>query len=109
MSSINTGGTRRRFLQASLVGLAAVQMSVTGRSVAAAELPHLDEADSSAKALAYVHDASAISVEVRGGEDRVCTSCRFYIKHDVAWGPCNLFPGKAVAAQGWCKGWVAKA
>jgi hypothetical protein len=46
---------------------------------------------------------------VRGGEDRVCSSCRFYIKNDVAWGPCNLFPGKAVAAQGWCKGWVAKA
>ena len=25
------------------------------------------------------------------------------------WRPCSLFPGKSVAADGWCSAWVKKA
>ena len=26
-----------------------------------------------------------------------------------AWAPCAIFPGKQVAAKGWCAAWVKKA
>ena len=78
------------------------------RTSAAGELPRLDEADRSAKALSYVHDASRIEAATRGGAERICRTCRFYTDADAAWGPCTLFPGKAVKANGWCKGWVAR-
>ena len=29
-------------------------------------------------------------------------------KAGSAEGPCNIFPGKNVKAQGWCKVWVLK-
>jgi hypothetical protein len=29
-------------------------------------------------------------------------------KAGAASGPCNIFPGKDVAAAGWCKVWVLK-
>jgi hypothetical protein len=77
------------------------------RTSAASELPRLDEADRSAKALSYAHDASRIEAATRGGADRSCRTCRFYTNAGEAWGPCTLFPGKAVSADGWCKGWVA--
>ncbi|MFT5392256.1 MAG: hypothetical protein ACI8PT_002453 [Gammaproteobacteria bacterium] len=100
---------RRHFIKVSLAGAAALQLATVARGAGAAGLPHLDEADPSAKALAYVHDASAVSAQTRGDASRACSSCRFYTSPAEAWGPCALFPGKAVAAAGWCKAWVARA
>lgn len=77
--------------------------------VAASELPRLDQADPTAKALGYVHDASALGADIRVDATRVCSTCRFYPRAEQAWGTCALFPGKVVSAQGWCKAWVAGA
>jgi hypothetical protein len=100
---------RRDFIKISLAGAAALQLAAVARSAGAAGLPHLDEGGPSAKALAYVHDATTVSAQTRGGESRACSSCRFYTSPADAWGPCALLPGKAVAAAGWCKAWVARA
>lgn len=100
---------RRRFIQVTLTGLAAAHAGLAPRLVAGAQLPRLEESDATAKALAYVHDATTVTEQVRGGNGRVCSTCRFFGKVDEGWGPCTLFPGKSVAAPGWCKGWVAKA
>ena len=109
MNIDNNSRSRRRFIKVALVGAAGLQIAALGRAATAAALPHRDEADGSAKALAYAHDAATVAADLRGGENRVCSTCRFYIKPAAEWGPCTLFPGKAAAAKGWCKGWVTTA
>lgn len=71
-------------------------------------LPKLSEDDPSAQQLQYVHDASGLSDDVRGKSD-YCYNCR-YFKGDqsTSWAACDLFPGKAVNANGWCSVWSAK-
>lgn len=103
--------TRRQFVSIGVVAsLAGIPAIASTRGAAAAGLPRLDEADSTAKALSYVHDASRVDGATRGGDDRICLTCRFYTDATAqSWGPCSLFPGKAVNANGWCKGWVARA
>ena len=104
--STDTTLARRRLLRA---GLGAVALVAAPRLASAADLPKLSLDDTAAKALAYVHDASSLSAADRGGADRNCANCRFYTVPEGDWGPCTLFPGKSVAAAGWCKGWVARA
>ena len=45
--------------------------------------------------------------------DQKCLSCSFYGKETTISGkkagPCQLFPGKAVLAEGWCASWAKKA
>ncbi len=38
-----------------------------------------------------------------------CKNGQLYSGEDGAdWGPCNIFPGEVVNAEGWCKSWVKK-
>ena len=93
---------RRRFLKAAAGTVAAATVLATLPRVAAAQdLPHLAPSDPTASALKYVDDAARAT----GRKDPrdACFNCNFYSgKADAAWGPCQLFPGKAVAAKGWC-------
>ncbi|MEZ5443070.1 MAG: high-potential iron-sulfur protein, partial [Lysobacterales bacterium] len=42
--------------------------------------------------------------------DQKCANCQFLqAEAGAASGPCALFPGKAVKAEGWCVSWVKKA
>lgn len=102
--------SRRDLLKAGVVSVVALGVGglVAGRHVRAEDLPKLEESDPQAQALKYLHDATMADAGVRGGEDRICETCRFYSGSEGAeWGPCSLFPGKAVNAKGWCAGWVA--
>ena len=108
MDSNNTNHSRRRFVKATVAGTFGLPLIIASHRSIAADLPRLEESDGTAKALAYVHDATTVSGETRGGADRFCSNCRFYTGGDSDWGPCGLFPGKAVSARGWCRGWVAK-
>lgn len=101
---------RRQFIAAGVIaGLVPIPVVLGPRSAAAAELPHLDESDPTAKALSYTHDASTVTAQTRGGADRFCHTCRFYLDPSATpWGPCQIFPGKAVNVNGWCKAWAAK-
>ncbi len=98
---------RRRFL----TGMAAtVTMGgfVTAR-VSAEDLPKVSEDDPTAKALGYVHDAAKADATLRK-DDSNCSNCQLYQGAEGSqWGACAIFPGKAVAAEGWCKSWVVKA
>ena len=109
MNHRDTDASRRRFIRAGLAGVAALQGGALLHEAAATELPRLEESDPTAKALAYVHDASSLDAGVQVDTSHVCATCRFYTNASDAWGPCGLFPGKAVAAQGWCKAWVVRA
>jgi high potential iron-sulfur protein len=75
-------------------------------------LPHLVPTDPLAIALSY--HASAKTVDAvkfpTYKPDQKCASCmQLTGKVGDPWRPCNLFPGKLVNAEGWCKVWLKKA
>ena len=98
--------SRRRFL--TTVG-SATALSAIGIRVVAADLPKLDESEPSAVAFKYVHDASTVAESVRAQKDRYCYNCSLYAgSEEDEWAACAIFPGKAVAGQGWCSVWAPK-
>ncbi len=102
---------RRQFLQLSAVAAAAAVV-VPGREANAADLPQLSEDDPMAQAMKYTHDASTVDPATRNNPAEVqnCANCALIQGEDGAdWRPCQIFPGKAVAAAGWCSVWAPKA
>jgi High potential iron-sulfur protein len=103
---------RRTLLKSALVGLAALPAAGLVRDAAAqGSAPHLDEKDSLAVSMGYVHDYKKLDPnkvpQFKPGSK--CSNCvQLTGKEGDAWRPCNLFPGKLVAAEGWCKVWVLK-
>ena len=58
----------------------------------------VDEDDPTAKAVAYVHDATQTSNSAfKAGSN--CANCALYKTPEADWGPCALFPGKLVAGE----------
>ena len=99
--------SRRSLLQGAACGLIAAAGAAlpTGR-LRAKELPHLSEEDPQAVALKYKHDATKSE---RKDDKQFCHNCRYYKgKKGDQWGPCDLFPGKAVNKDGWCNVWALK-
>ena len=83
-----------------------------GRSAQAAGLPHLAATDPMAAALAYQEDAKKVDAKQfpTYKPDQVCSNClQLQGTAGEAWRPCNLFPGKLVNSNGWCKSWAKKA
>jgi hypothetical protein len=104
MEKLTVANTRRSFLYALGTGAIAIPLStLTRRGTGFAdETPKLDLEDPTAKALEYVHESP--------DAEKLCVGCQLYTGEAGAeWGPCAIFPGKLVAAKGWCKSWVVKA
>jgi hypothetical protein len=103
---------RRTLLKNALVGLAALPASGLIREAAAqGALPHVDEKETLAVSLDYVHDVKKVdpskTPQFKPGSH--CANCvQLTGKEGDEWRPCNLFPGKLVNANGWCKVWVPK-
>lgn len=112
-AKLDTG--RRRALRLMIGGLAAVPLVRLADAVAAegGKLPHLAEDDPQAQALSYVHDASQARYrEEKGGvpgDDQFCYNCQFALETEGEWLPCQIFPGKTVARDGWCTAWSPRA
>lgn len=88
---------------------AGTSVLATSRAMAQAKL---DEKDATAMALGYVADSAKADKKKYPKHDvaQKCSNCQlFQGKAGAADGPCPLFPGKAVAANGWCASWVKKA
>ncbi|WP_426664164.1 high-potential iron-sulfur protein [Rhodanobacter aciditrophus] len=94
--------SRRRFLKvAAGTTAAAAVLGGLPRFARAADLPHVTDADPTAKALGYVEDASkTTNPKHKAGAN--CSNCQFYSGGPSGYGPCALFPGKSVNAKGWC-------
>lgn len=108
--------TRRHFLKAAAVAVPAGAVLVdTVRNTAAAQaLPRLAVDDPAAKALLYVEDTTKVDKKnpaaARHTNDQKCSNCaQIQGKDGDAWRPCAIFPGKSVAADGWCSVWAKKA
>ena len=90
---------------------AAGALQVT-RSVQADEAPHLSATDPTAQALGYHEDAKTVDVKQFSTYQpgQMCSTClQLQGNAGDAWRPCNIFAGKLVNANGWCKVWVKKA
>lgn len=102
---------RRKFLQLSAVAAAGCLVQ-PGREAHAGDLPHVSVDDPMAKAMKYTHDASTVDPATRNNPaaEQNCANCALIQGKDGdAWRPCSIFPGKAVAAAGWCSVWAPKA
>jgi hypothetical protein len=106
---------RRTVLKSALAGLAALPAAglVCSAAAEAAQgaAPHLDEKDPLAVAMGYVHDVKKVdpnkTPQFKPGSK--CVNCvQLTGKEGDEWRPCNIFPGKLVNANGWCKVWVVK-
>lgn len=113
MNKIHDRLTRRQLLGVTLTAAA----GISGATASAAEAPatagfaKLNEKDPQAVALHYVHDAKLVdpkkSPTYKAGQH--CANClQITGKAGDAWRPCNIFPKKLVAADGWCSVWVQK-
>ena len=106
---------RRAVVKSALLGIVAIPVAslCTARRADAAAAPAnaLDEKDPQAKALGYVVDAGKVDAKsnptFKAGQS--CGNClQLAGKAGDEYRPCNLFPGKLVHANGWCKAWVKK-
>ena len=95
MSNIN----RRDFLKIS--GTSLIGLTIGGVALRANAQEQLSPDDPTAKALQYTHESTV--------EGANCANC-MYVQGEAGaeWRPCALFPGKNVAAKGWCTAWVKK-
>ncbi len=101
---------RRKFIQLSAVAAAGLIVKPS-RDAHASDLPQLSEDDPMAKAMKYTHDASTVDPSSRNNPapDQKCSNCALVQGAEGdAWVPCQIFPGKAVAANGWCSVWAPK-
>lgn len=105
--------SRRRFLMSlASTGCSLVALPLRrGLAQNGSSLPHLSEDDPLAKSLGYKSDAATVDKSkaptFKPGQD--CAMCRFYQgMAGEAFGPCQVFAGKAVSAKGWCVSFSAK-
>jgi len=100
--STPTTEARRQFLKTTIVATAAVVVGATIRNAfGAGNMPHLTDADPTAKAMDYVDDATTSKNKLyKPGS--VCANCQLYSGGTSGYGDCQLFPGKLVSAKGWC-------
>ena len=82
-------------------------------SAFASDLPKVAEDDPSAAALGYLEDTTKVDAAkypAHGGDvSKMCVSCALYTGKDGDdYGPCAIFPGKSVAAKGWCTAYAPK-
>lgn len=99
---------RRRFV--ATLTAAAMIGAVVPRRARAADLPHLPESDPTAQALGYHEDAAKTDTAKFPTHvaPQQCANCNFFQGSGGEYGPCQLFPGKAVNAKGWCSAYAAK-
>ena len=113
MSKRTFDTSRRQALRFMAAGIASVPLAglVGSAAALAADMPQVDEASAQAKALKYVHDATKAERVDKGGtpgDQQLCSNCQFIQAAEGAWRPCQLFPGMAVAENGWCMSWMLK-
>ncbi len=99
--------TRRRFITNVVVLGAAI-----GAGAAVAQtLPELSESDATAAALGYKADTTKVDKAKYPNhkDEQICDNCNLVQgKEGEALRPCAIFPGKSVAAKGWCAAYVPK-
>jgi hypothetical protein len=74
--------------------------------------PMVNEKDPQPMAMGYVADTTKADAKKfpKHAATQKCSNCALYTgAAGSTAGPCGIFPGKAVAANGWCSAYVKKA
>lgn len=95
---------RRRVAARLMVGAIVAPLTLfRSQRARAADLPLVDPSSPAARQLKYVADASQAKAAAKGSS---CANCGLYQgANGSKQGACQLFPGKAVLAAGWCASW----
>jgi hypothetical protein len=95
-----------------------LQVAAGGSALALAKVAHaqgapmVNEKDGQAVALGYAADSTKVDAKKfpKHAATQMCSNCALYSgKAGDAAGPCGIFPGKQVAAKGWCSAYAKKA
>ncbi|MGH6900798.1 MAG: high-potential iron-sulfur protein [Geminicoccaceae bacterium] len=102
---------RRRFLKLATAGMAALPLcgGCLGRRALAQE--QVAEDEELAQQLGYKHAATEVDPnEWPDYQDgHICANCQLYHGTEAdEWGPCDIFGGRLVAANGWCLSWLER-
>ncbi len=99
---------RRTFLRSTVAAGAAIPLA--GIPIVTLAQAKVAEDDPAAAALGYKHDANDVDAAKfpQRKDGQICENCRLYAASaEEGWGNCGIFPGKLVAAKGWCSAWVS--
>lgn len=99
---------RRTFVKVSASGIAGIPLLVSS-TTSAQDLVELSEEDPTAVALGYKALASEVDTTTYPNftDEQLCSNCSLYQgAQGEAVGPCAIFPGKSVTADGWCSVWA---
>lgn len=98
---------RRQFLK--LIPVACATLAAPGLVLAGP--PQVSESEPAAQSLGYRKNARQVDRQrfPRYAPGQVCANCTLYQGGGAALGGCPIFPGKQVAAAGWCSAYVRKA
>jgi len=101
---------RRKTLRLIITGAVASFTTTRFGWPAAADLPHLSDANPSAASLGYTENSSNVDSHKfpQHRADQRCANCKFFQDTGSTYAPCQLYPGNAVNANGWCAGYAAK-
>jgi hypothetical protein len=102
--------TRRTLLKTIAIALPASGV-VLQQEAQAEDLPKLDPNDPVARALVYVEDPASLDkaspAAARYEAGQTCANCiQIQGEAGAEYRPCAIFPGKVVAAAGWCSVWA---
>ncbi|MCM2309997.1 MAG: high-potential iron-sulfur protein [Steroidobacteraceae bacterium] len=102
---------RRDVLKGALIGVAAVPVTALLGRAEAASGP-VDPNEPQAKSLGYIKDATKVDPKANPNfkPGQHCANCLQVPKGKEAGAqiPCNIFAGRLVEANGWCKVWVKR-
>ena len=102
--------SRRQFIRIVSLSGAALLLAAEARG---ADLPFVDEKDPTAVALSYVSDTTKANKAKFPNHTpaQQCNNCALYQGKQGApgAGPCPLYAGKQVHANGWCSAYAKKA
>lgn len=90
---------------------AAAKPAAAPAAPAGGALPHVQATDPLAVALSYHESAKTVEAAKfpMYKPEQKCSNClQLKGTEGDAWRPCNLFPGKLVSAEGWCKVYIKK-
>jgi hypothetical protein len=104
--------SRRDALKSLALFAGVVVASQAGRRALAADAaPHVTPTDPMAVSLSYFEDSSKVDVKkfpTYAAGQRCSTCLQYKGQASDTFGPCTLFAGKVVSANGWCKVYVKK-
>ncbi|MFT5572789.1 MAG: hypothetical protein ACI9FR_001713 [Cryomorphaceae bacterium] len=97
---------RRNFVKVAAASLAAIPVFANAQTLE----ERLAEDDPTAMALSYKEKSTEVdsAKHANHNDTQLCSNCSLYTGGADPWGGCAIFPGKLVAADGWCAAYAAK-